>query len=376
MEIAAQPSQEEVFRSVLAGDVTVFDASFGGGGPDILHAGLYLMKSAYSITVSRTELPLSFPGFDPIAPARGARSTTPELVALVAERLAELRPGLPRPPELRGVANADAVIGSGLEALFDRRRRDVFISYRGHAELDVARLSEVESGSIRFLRGGELAMSDELLSVQRRWEVLVAIRRRIYSADEVWIYDTPDFTDSWWTRAELVLMSMASREMEGKIRRYDPVGRTLSPVGLGALPALTRAQREKIEKLLFFGINSEYSYRLDASTKTGLARLPVRRDEEVLSARFREDLLVQCTAPPRPAQGYRFDVDAFLDGRDLHPISGIGAVECPTCGRRYTIRLDAPRFRGYPRRSGVGTGPDGEVIEELPTYLVSGSSAG
>jgi hypothetical protein len=376
VEIAADVSQEAVFRSVLSGDVTVFDAS-AGRGPDILAAGMYLLKSAYAITVSRSELPMSFPSFDPIAPPRGTTADTAELVELVSERLAELRPGLPRPPEQRGVGSADAVLEAGLDALYDRRRRDVFISYRGHAELDVTRLSEQEAHrSVRFLRGGELATADELLSGQRRWEVLVAIRRWIRSADEVWIYDTDDFTDSWWTRAELVLMALAGTALEGKVHRYDPGTRTLSPVSLAALPVLNARQRKRITKLLYFGANPEYCYRLAEATSAGLARLLVRRGDEVLSDRFRDDLLVQCTAPARPRQGYRFDVDAFLD--ELHGIDGAevlaaagrnGEVGCPACGRRYAVRLDAPRSRWYPRRDGVGTGPGGVTLEELPTVL-------
>jgi hypothetical protein len=98
----------------------------------------------------------------------------------------------------------------------------------------------------------------------------------------------------------------------------------------------------------------------------------------VLSRRFRDDLLVQCAAPARPAQDYRFDVDAFLDDDSLHGIPGAGIrramaeggdVECPACGRRYVLRLDAPRFRWHPERAGIGTGPDGSVVEELPTIL-------
>jgi hypothetical protein len=431
VEIEHKATKERVYRSCLYDDATVFDASFNGSlhllsarsrklieetkrdfadilllqlatgrnlletasnasveesVTDNLSAGSTMLKSAYAVTVSGDTLPLSFPSFDPIAPPRNTTWTTDALAERVNDRLAELRPGLPRPNRLRGLTNGNEILAVGQDALFRRRRRDIFVSYRGHDESDVARLSEGvirgqgTSKSVRFLRRGELAGPDELLSELRRWEILVDIRRWIWAADEIWIYDTADYIDSWWTRAELILLAMAASSITGKIFRYDPARQSLSPVDIASLPQVGKVQRKRIEQRQMLGINPGYAYRMRNVSNTFLTRLLNRGLDEVLSSDFRDNLLLQCEAPGGHRDGYRFDVEAFLNQQEpaLHAIPAVavqgllakdGAAPCPVCGKTYMFTLDTPRFRWYPVRNGLGTGPDRQVLEKVPTVL-------
>jgi hypothetical protein len=385
VELVERATQEAVFGACVFGDAVLFDATFGEGAPDKMDSAMYMLKSGYAVTASRRELPLSFPSFDPISPPRQRRLSTDEMVAQVRERLTELRQLLPRPSAYRGVENADAIMETGLDVMFRRRRRDIFISYRGHAELDVDHLAAKVSGatsgarSVRFLRGGELALSNEALSGVRRWEVLHAINRWMRSAEEIWLYRTPDYLDSWWTRAEIVLIAAQPDELGDRVRVYDPANDRLDHIDIDALPSLSKAQFERIQELLLLGMNAEYAYRID-STNTKRALREVRTAGELLRRSFREDLLLQCATPPPSPPGYRFDIDDFLMNRQpaLHSIpkddvfgamSADRPVSCPECGRTYRLTLDAPRFRWYPKRDGVGTGPSGRCLEELPTVV-------
>jgi len=390
IELVERATQETVFGACVFGDAVLFDATFGDNAPDNMDSAVYMLKSGYAVTASRRELPLSFPSFDPISPHRQQRLSTDDMVAQVRDRLTELRKLLPRPSAYRGVENAEEIMETGLDVMFRRRSRDIFISYRGHAELDVDHLAAKVSGatsgarSVRFLRGGELALSNEILSGLRRWEVLHAINRWMRSAEEIWLYRTPDYLDSWWTRAEIALIAARPDELGDRVRVYDPTTDRLDHIDIDALPSLSKAQSERIQELLLLGENAEFAYRID-STNTTRARREVRAAGELLHRSFREDPLLQCATPPPSPPGYRFDIDDFLTNKHpaLHSIpnddvvSALSAdrpVNCPECGRTYRLTLDAPRYRWYPKRAGVGTGPSGRCLEELPTVVAKATT--
>ena len=53
-----------------------------------------------------------------------------------------------------------------------------------------------------------LCSGDEILTPMRRWMLVGMLDDRIRLMDEVWIYYTPDYFESWWTISELVAVAI------------------------------------------------------------------------------------------------------------------------------------------------------------------------
>ena len=122
-------------------------------------------------------------------------------MASASGRLREMHELLPRKPEHRGWRSGEALMEHALERAKERRRReyDVFLSYRGRHEEAVKRIVRRGGGEadhrIRYFSAGELALDDEILSLQRRWHVLRILQRWIATASEFWVYDVGEFIE-------------------------------------------------------------------------------------------------------------------------------------------------------------------------------------
>ncbi len=133
-------------------------------------------------------------------------------------------------------------------------KRKIFISYRSrHFESVKNLMEQYDKDRYEFtvFRPGTLAYETEILSRLRRWQLISIIDRYIERVDEVWIYDTGDYRDSWWTQGELI--TLAYRKYHGS---YCPEVKTCNPInpynltpGYASLPKLTEIQAKKMARL-------------------------------------------------------------------------------------------------------------------------------
>lgn len=85
---------------------------------------------------------------------------------------------------------------------------------------------------LKILPPASLCGADEAHTPMRRWMLVGLLEDHIREVDEVWVYESRDkegnidYTDSWWTIAELVMVAnvnYSSREKPIKVRVYNPV---------------------------------------------------------------------------------------------------------------------------------------------------------
>jgi len=55
---------------------------------------------------------------------------------------------------------------------------------------------------VTIYKGGDIA--SEFMTEQRRWEIVSFVDRKLRSVDEVWIFETDDYYNSWWTQGEII----------------------------------------------------------------------------------------------------------------------------------------------------------------------------
>jgi hypothetical protein len=98
--------------------------------------------------------------------------------------------------------------------------------------------------SVKFLEDGSLVFSTELNTKERMWQLLSIIDNDYISpADELWIYGSFDYLNSWWTRGELLIYAYitASKidrrksDVQRKLMLYDPVKDTAQEIHLPEL---------------------------------------------------------------------------------------------------------------------------------------------
>ncbi len=109
-------------------------------------------------------------------------------------------------------------------------KKSVMISYRNKYANEVKYLKErkEKEGNIdvKALPPGSLCGDYEAHTPMRRWMLVGLLEDHIRTVDEVWVYLTEDYTDSWWTLAEMVMTANLNYERGlGKkieVRVYDP----------------------------------------------------------------------------------------------------------------------------------------------------------
>lgn len=109
-------------------------------------------------------------------------------------------------------------------------KKSVMISYRNKYANEVKYLKErkEKEGNIevKALPPGSLCGDYEAHTPMRRWMLVGLLEDHIRTVDEVWVYLTEDYTDSWWTLAEMVMTENLNFERNNgkkiKVRVYDP----------------------------------------------------------------------------------------------------------------------------------------------------------
>ncbi len=399
VEVVEQPGHDDLSRSCQHDDLAVFDASIEEGH---LYAAALPQAMAMErvLVVSRTYLPLNFYGLReggaPDFPRRTTQ-TNEEILAWLRAQLIDLAEQPARPDDRKGTIGSWRLMREAwkkTEAGWKARGR-VFISYRSR-HLGAARELAGRVGRGDFHRGeprtaymlppGELVYEDEILSEMRHWQLASMIDRKVGAADELWVYETDDYYDSWWTRAEL--FTVAYRRACGvyapRVRVFDPVRGEVRDLPEGALPSMTKRQAKRMAR--WYANTDPRMIAPEALTAIRfysglplLGRLPYFHDH-VWSEEFWFNNILPCArcAARAPRPDLR-DTEAFLwlrdpkmvrlPQRELEESLGRGAVICPGCLTIYPVSKSPHlRYLWIPLRAQGG--PYATHLLELPIIRV------
>ena len=104
---------------------------------------------------------------------------------------------------------------------------------------------------------GSLCGDYEAHTPMRRWMLVGLLEDHIRSVDEVWVYLTEDYTDSWWTLAEIVMTANLNYERGiGKkiqVRVYDPRKEDFLPkneIPSFLIPQITEEHHKRLARYL------------------------------------------------------------------------------------------------------------------------------
>lgn len=397
--IPSDPTPVEYANACQNADVVILDATIESKGQHNYHIA-YPTPLDHVLVVSRTPLPLNFYGVRDVAVERQSdgemsRETLIRGTPFYPDHLSNIDILRWLTLQLKGLhekgkrpSNQYGVIGSTFRGmkpsldLVDARRHEsgkIFISFRSSDDLGVRRLKDrIESGKfpgvakqpVRYFPPGVL--STELMPEQRRWSILSMIDRFIGPANEVWVYESEAYYNSWWTLGELATLAYRkSQSYRGKqppkLRIFNPQTDRLSDAPPNYLPTMNDSQNKRMAR---WYANS------DAATMGPEARLPMFTcqqipivnwlpyvNDHVWSEEFWLYPILDCaTCRTIGQQGNKFDIEAFLwtQGRGFHRLSpqeirqGLttGQVVCPTCNTSYRLSAGIEqRFFWIPQRA-------------------------
>lgn len=233
-------NMESSLEACFHDDVVIFDGSIEAETNAQYLGALELMKSLdYVLIVSRTFLPYNFEGMrDGGAPKAILTGTTAycdrmsnaQIAKWIMQTLEESNLELPRSlkqnmswQELKRnhdyftKIEAQMMSGSRKRMNCHFRRQKVFVSYLSRYskyynepsssfpnvedifEL-ICRESDVAPEDIQYFPPGKISL--ELMTKQRRFEIVQITEPYVAGCKEFWIYETPDYNSSWWTYGE------------------------------------------------------------------------------------------------------------------------------------------------------------------------------
>ncbi|ELR98397.1 hypothetical protein GLO73106DRAFT_00022280 [Gloeocapsa sp. PCC 73106] len=277
----------------------------------------------------------------------------------------------------------------------------VFISYRSKYNSQVSDLKNyLESGKfpggqpkkVRYFPPGSL--SDEIMTEHRRWQIVSMIDRYISPANEVWLYETDDYYDSWWTLAELATLDYQRRsgyEADQKIPKslkiFNPKTKTVHDAPDDYLPVLSNQQVKRIARW-YANCDAGSGGPEGVTHIRRIAQIPLIGrlkyfNDHVWSKEFWEYPVLECANPKCKTIGQHknhFNVDDFLwtRGQGFYHITPkemktsikSGKIQCPNCKAIYQFKEAVyPHYQWMPLRMGRPTGPDGTSLIKLPTYI-------
>lgn len=140
-------------------------------------------------------------------------------------------------------------------------KKKVLISYRNsHYEKVSEYKAKYEKKHpntiVRMIEPGVLCTGEETLTPMRKWMLVFMLEERIHDIDELIIYKTKDYTDSWWTCAELVMVAYNNYNRDGskkiKVTFYDPYSEKESEEEVTSWlipPTLNESQKNRLSRL-------------------------------------------------------------------------------------------------------------------------------
>lgn len=287
-------TQDDFFQAALADDVVVADASLLGEEENNYPIfTLQQISFDHILMVSRSYVPLNlmamqeggipkypFPEHHP-AELEGSNQgkdqewSNAHILQWLDQKLHELHePRLEKVEYIPGKTGFEMLetyipqMQQAMERAEQRKRQEhqVFISYLSDQEEEVKSLKEkIERGELHggqpkkvlYFPPGSIAYRGELLSKMRRWMLLAILDRQLAPCEEVIIYDSPGYLDSWWTQGELITIAYrrgakpvspsGQKDFHIKVSLYKPGSDHLTS-GEHLVPQMTEAQIAKMAR--------------------------------------------------------------------------------------------------------------------------------
>lgn len=212
-------------------DLVIFDASIEGDKHEINNyrlANALQSPLEHVLIVSRTYLPLNIytyknGGF----PSYKQQSLSNEsILRWLESELSRIDFHLLRDrntKEIKNIANYlkaskkehDSIRAAETSIFISFRTKYAQIEENSEYKYSVSELANrIEAGyygdsrTVKYLDNGSLVFSTELLTQWKAWQLLCIIEKEYISyCDEMWIYASDDYLNSWWTMGEQILFS-------------------------------------------------------------------------------------------------------------------------------------------------------------------------
>lgn len=140
-------------------------------------------------------------------------------------------------------------------------KKKVLISYRNSHYKEVAEYKakyekKHPNTIVRMIEPGVLCTGEETLTPMRKWMLVFMLEERIHDIEELIIYKTKDYTHSWWTCAELVMVAYNNYNRDNskkiKVTFYDPYTEKESEedaISWLIHPTLNESQKNRLSRL-------------------------------------------------------------------------------------------------------------------------------
>lgn len=260
----ANPLQQQQFLyAVHVSDIVVVDCTIPS---DVNDGGVYPALTAqvnilnHVIVVSENNLPLNITPLRGVFPQKdGERYTIEHILKELPEQIEQSlkEDTYSRIPEdmindfLKYQKEMEEMLVASLEM---RRRRkhkktSVMISYRNSHSEEVEKFKSIIVGTdsssknerhrlgcngdyeLKVLPPASLCGADEARTPMRRWMLVGLLEDHIREVDEVWVYESRDangeidYTKSWWTIAEMIMVTNINygNTKKIKVKVYNPI---------------------------------------------------------------------------------------------------------------------------------------------------------
>lgn len=308
-KVVQDGDQSKLIAAGLCDDVVIFDGSVEDDiGSNYKAVNMLPCSLDHFLVVSRTRLPLNFqPCISGGSPDTfTGTSASPfmlsnnQLVDWTITQLRTMESRLPRPQNERMEEYiASRVSISLIQTLqfnsFKRQRESqqtsnrYFVSYlsrysryhlspvqfgTGYVEdviKHICKYRSVAQDHVLYYPPGSL--SSEFMTEHRRWQVVSLILDRVQMMDEVWILETDDYYNSWWTLAELAMISALRGQARMKPRvillNMSEAGFLETEVGINFLPS---PNMKLVQEFMRFISNSDPK-TMGRETISGMKRI-------------------------------------------------------------------------------------------------------
>lgn len=239
----------------------------------------------------------------------------------------------------------------------------------------------VEKKTVRYFEPNSL--SSEIMSEQRRWQILAMIDRFIGPAQEVWVYEISHsienkqvkaenyYYNSWWTLGELLTLAYRGRASyigevpRVKILKEKNGSFTLEDAPPDFLPELNEEHRKRMARWYAncdpAQMAPESVLAIRAYPEMPIIGFMIKQmkyfNDHVWKEEFWEDPILDCSVCRTIGkEGYKFNVDNFLWTKGdwftrikKKKLKDGKKIKCKKCNTKYTIyRKDISHYYWIP----------------------------
>lgn len=284
--------QQQMLFAIHVADVVIVDCTIPS---DTTDGGVYPALTAqinclnHIIVVSENVLPLNIKPYRSIVPNEDGQTLSTSYIVenlpkTVAESIKEdTYDRFPAQEFLSDMEKFMPDMEKMIQASLDAREQkkssttSVMISYRNCHKTEVDALVKIIKGTdaesinlrkemgcegnyqIKILPPASLCGADEAHTPMRRWMLVGILEDHIREVDEVWVYESSDanglidYTNSWWTIAEIVMVTYINNHSAKRIRIrvYNPILKKFYETTPGKyLIELSKMQNQRLARLL------------------------------------------------------------------------------------------------------------------------------